>query len=613
MRLVRLLVLCVTSVSTVHADADIWARRLELRQRLSWEHNRRALTARAIPAGWSSVGCVTDGSSRALSYSYTSSSMTEDACTATCDSKGYIYAGTEYSNECWCGNTLNNGYGVAAASSDCNSRCAGNSTQVCGGGFRLSLYKKATGWSVSQACAVDTPAHLLKQYSTTLSNNTPGNCQAVCQSRGYGIAAVEYGNECYCGNSFTSQPANAAASDCNMKCAGDSSQKCGAGYRMQVYVRSTSTATSTTATTTTATTTATTTTTPTTTAATTTTAVTTTTAATTATGGWALATACAVDTSPHRLNAYSTTLSTNTPANCQAVCQGRGYSIAAVEYGNECYCGNSFSSTPPTAAAADCNMKCAGDASQLCGSGWRMQIYTRTASTTTTTTATMPTTTTPTPTATWALTTACAVDNSSHLLKAYSTTLSNNTPANCQNVCQGRGYSIASVEYGNECYCGNSFTSKPSNAPASECNMKCAGDASQTCGAGYRMQIYMRTSTTPPSFVDAPVSYGWTVVAPCITSNSTALSAYTFTTDLLTPEMCQATCGWRDLPIAGVYNGDTCVCGSTYNAATAIPVSATECVAGCSGEATYACGGIGRLTVYRNSVMGTGDFVCPSV
>src|ERR1700744_5929404 len=47
------------------------------------------------------------------------------------------------------------------------------------------------------------------------------------------------GNECYCGNKLTSTPAS--TSDCSMKCAGKSTEYCGAGYKMNVYQSSTAT------------------------------------------------------------------------------------------------------------------------------------------------------------------------------------------------------------------------------------------------------------------------------------------------------------------------------------------------------------------------------------
>jgi hypothetical protein len=80
-------------------------------------------------------------------------------------------------------------------------------------------------------------------YSYTSSSLTPSACATTCSSKGYSIAGVEYGQECYCSNSIvtSSSPSSgqsANAGDCNMACAGDSTQKCGAGNRLQIFRRS---------------------------------------------------------------------------------------------------------------------------------------------------------------------------------------------------------------------------------------------------------------------------------------------------------------------------------------------------------------------------------------
>ncbi len=82
--------------------------------------------------------------------SVANASMTNDVCTAFCFGKGFAYAGTEYSTECYCGSSLATG-GVETDASQCSAACAGNSSQPCGGGNRLTLYKtdKATGPSVN--------------------------------------------------------------------------------------------------------------------------------------------------------------------------------------------------------------------------------------------------------------------------------------------------------------------------------------------------------------------------------------------------------------------------------------------------------------------------------
>ncbi|KAJ7905855.1 WSC domain-containing protein [Mycena olivaceomarginata] len=208
--------LCYVSLAYAF-DLSSWTLRALLRRRTGpiLQH----LTTRTIPTGWTSVGCVTDGAARALSYFYTSTSLTQDSCVTTCDSKGYTYAGLEYADECWCGSSLANSLGVATDASQCNMKCTGNSGELCGAGYRLTLFKKittvpATGWTLSNACAVDSASRILQGYSVTTSSNTPTTCQATCAGKGYTIAGVENGNECYCANSFTGgTPAAASASD----------------------------------------------------------------------------------------------------------------------------------------------------------------------------------------------------------------------------------------------------------------------------------------------------------------------------------------------------------------------------------------------------------------
>jgi hypothetical protein len=51
--------------------------------------------------------------------------MTDEACIAFCQSKNMYWAGTEYSAECYCGNTLLGGNGPAANQADCNMACSG--------------------------------------------------------------------------------------------------------------------------------------------------------------------------------------------------------------------------------------------------------------------------------------------------------------------------------------------------------------------------------------------------------------------------------------------------------------------------------------------------------
>lgn len=62
--------------------------------------------------------------------------MTNELCVSICKEKGFSYAGTQYSSQCFCGNN----YGIYGKSQNCNMQCSGNSGQICGGPWANSVY-----------------------------------------------------------------------------------------------------------------------------------------------------------------------------------------------------------------------------------------------------------------------------------------------------------------------------------------------------------------------------------------------------------------------------------------------------------------------------------------
>ena len=67
------------------------------------------------------------------------------------------------------------------------------------------------------------------------STNTPSKCVAYCKSKQYRLAGVQYGSECWCGNEEPERDRCLPLEDCNMECAGDNTQMCGASYKMNIY------------------------------------------------------------------------------------------------------------------------------------------------------------------------------------------------------------------------------------------------------------------------------------------------------------------------------------------------------------------------------------------
>ena len=72
----------------------------------------------------SSLGCFTDSPDRDSPYlAYQNGSNSTESCISACKSAGYAYAGTQYSSQCFCGNS----YGGQGTSNNCNMACSGNS------------------------------------------------------------------------------------------------------------------------------------------------------------------------------------------------------------------------------------------------------------------------------------------------------------------------------------------------------------------------------------------------------------------------------------------------------------------------------------------------------
>ncbi|KAF2153926.1 putative WSC domain protein, partial [Myriangium duriaei CBS 260.36] len=96
--------------------------------------------------GWAYQGCANDDvNSRTLtgtSNIYSTNQATTDVETCIKSCLGSTYAGLEYGKQCFCGNSVaTDRLPQASQLGACNMPCAGNSSQVCGGGSQLSLYK----------------------------------------------------------------------------------------------------------------------------------------------------------------------------------------------------------------------------------------------------------------------------------------------------------------------------------------------------------------------------------------------------------------------------------------------------------------------------------------
>ncbi|XP_063406436.1 kremen protein 1-like [Mytilus trossulus] len=88
------------------------------------------------------LGCFVDYHDRLLSHGYNGDGhhpqMENNRCILYCKGQGYKYAGTEATDFCFCGNDVKD---YSTQNSECFQGCVGDSTQMCGGQWRLSVYK----------------------------------------------------------------------------------------------------------------------------------------------------------------------------------------------------------------------------------------------------------------------------------------------------------------------------------------------------------------------------------------------------------------------------------------------------------------------------------------
>ena len=106
--------------------------------------------------------------------------MTIEMCISICSHQGFKYSGLEWGCECYCGDEDKSNFKWAWPDL-CDSRCSGDSAQICGGTNAINIYTTPT--ATEGLCAYDNPGHrrVLKDYFITGDNNmTIEKCGLAC-------------------------------------------------------------------------------------------------------------------------------------------------------------------------------------------------------------------------------------------------------------------------------------------------------------------------------------------------------------------------------------------------------------------------------------------------
>lgn len=123
-----------------------------------------------------------------------------------------------------------------------------SSLLLSGLGDAASLKKRASvvptnlpnGW-VYAGCYIDSAGSRSLSGMSTASDSTMTDdyCINYCAANNFIYAGTEYAAECYCDNQLSA--AQEPDSDCNMPCNGNTTETCGAGNRLTVFLYNSST------------------------------------------------------------------------------------------------------------------------------------------------------------------------------------------------------------------------------------------------------------------------------------------------------------------------------------------------------------------------------------
>jgi len=100
----------------------------------------------------------------------------------------------------------------------------------------IPITGEGSGQFTFRGCFPDNVAsRTLVGYSTEWDQMTPNRCAAICWEQSYTWAGVEYGSQCFCGNTNNAAGTAVALSNCDQACSGSSAYSCGAPNFIELY------------------------------------------------------------------------------------------------------------------------------------------------------------------------------------------------------------------------------------------------------------------------------------------------------------------------------------------------------------------------------------------
>ncbi|KAJ7853857.1 WSC domain-containing protein [Mycena leptocephala] len=393
---------------------------------------------------------------------------------------------------------------------------------------------------------------------------TVESCIAFCSAGGFSLAGVEFGDECYCDRALQSSGMLTGAKNCDVPCSGNLTEVCGAGNFLDVYwngaplpiIPQT-------------------------------------------VGTWKYY-GCFSDSVASRALPNQTIPESVTVESCTSACKAKDFAVAGLEFGLECWCSSSIP-TSSLLSDSDCSTGCKANTTEVCGGPSKLTVYEDTTGQICLSTTHSPnfnlTTSNCTHTA-WTLQ-GCYTDTSASraLAGASYVNASAMTVESCIAFCSAGGFSLAGVEFGDECYCDHALQSSATLANAGNCNTPCSGNSTELCGAGNFVDVYWNGAPIPV----VPQQVGTWKYDGCFSDSTTSrvLPNRQIISGGVTVESCTSACKTNGFAVAGLEFGQECWCGSSLP--TSSLLSDSDCSTACTANTTEFCGGASKLTVYQDT------------
>eukprot|EP00752_Nemacystus_decipiens_P008422 g7528.t1 len=164
-----------------------------------------------------------------------------------------------------------------------------------------------------------------------------------------------------------------------------------------------------------------------------------------------------------------------TPTMCEGLCRNAGGDMFGVQYGQECFCGDSRDTDIEKHGRNECDMPCSGDASVTCGGKNRLDGYYIGGGP-------------QVPEGSAYL--GCYADSQREraLGEGFVWCAGTMTVPVCEQFCRARHSVVYGLQYGHECWCGDHMDFDQYGT--GKCNYRCVGDAHTTCGGHTAQNVY---------------------------------------------------------------------------------------------------------------------------